>query len=164
MTNTELKLSPPWMTYCHEFDALFGDDPEVQVVWNDDDDQKSISLYVKNAAKADALTRLLPTEKTFGNVVVKIKVIPANKEVEPSMIELMETAFKGNPAFSYAASVSDLFPINYVVFANKVVQFYNDQLDDPHGVVSTLYQTIAKDVFENVNGVYFCTDLPVETK
>jgi hypothetical protein len=43
------------------------------------------------------------------------------------------------------------------VFEKKVVQFFNDQLDDINGNKSTLYQDIAKDVFEKHEGVYFCT-------
>ena len=47
----------------------------------------------------------------------------------------------------------------YVIFANKVVQYFNDSLSDAHGVCSTLYQDIARDVFGDDCGVYFCTDL-----
>ena len=156
----EVKLSSPWVTYYRKLEALFGADPAIKVVFDEDD--LNIKLYVDDADKADALSRLLPPVKDFGNVNVKVTVIPANGEVTPR-INLVAAAFKDNPALSYIARVPDGIynnPINYVVFKNKVVQFYNDQLDDVHGNVSTLYETIAEDVLGQDEGVYFCTDIP----
>lgn len=55
------------------------------------------------------------------------------------------------------------FAINsftYVVFEKEVVQYWNDNLADYNGLTSTLYQDLAKEIFEdaNLDGVYFCTD------
>jgi hypothetical protein len=48
----------------------------------------------------------------------------------------------------------------YVIFKNCVVQFFNDNLNDAFGNVSTLYQDIAPAVFENTPiGVHYCTDV-----
>lgn len=54
-------------------------------------------------------------------------------------------------------------PFTYVVFKNCVVQFFNDNLNDPHGIVSTLYQDIAAEIFADMpfpqdGGICFCTD------
>ena len=51
--------------------------------------------------------------------------------------------------------------MTYVVFKNCVVQFFNDNLNDCHGLISTLYQDIAAEIFEdaNLNGVYYNTDV-----
>ena len=49
-------------------------------------------------------------------------------------------------------------PLTYVVLKKEVVQFFNDNLNDIHGLETTLYQTIAKDVFDGT-GVFFCTDI-----
>ena len=54
------------------------------------------------------------------------------------------------------------FQANYVVFENKVVQFFNDDLSDIHGNKSTLYQEIAKDIFGDCDNIYFCTDTKEE--
>ena len=52
--------------------------------------------------------------------------------------------------------------LTYVVFTNKVVQFFNDNLNDIYGNVTTLYQEIASDVFDIESGVFFCTDFKKE--
>jgi hypothetical protein len=108
----------------------------------------------------------LPTEIAFGNVILKIDVdgIPSNKAFKNKK-ELFETAFYKNPAFAYVVSPADegayWFDMIYVVFKNCVVQFFNDNLDDCHGIISTLYQDIAEEILtgDAVNGVYFNTDV-----
>lgn len=154
-----LKLSAPWICYYRKIDALFGEDPDVSVKY--DEDINEITLLVNGQEKANALTQLLPTEKSFGNVTIKITIVPANKPVQK--IDLFKTAFEGNPAFSYAVTVdtgmtSNTF--NYCVFRNKVVQYFGDNLNDVNGNISTLYECIAKDVFEDTEGILFCTDVP----
>ena len=155
-----VKLASPWTAYYRKIQALFGEDPDIKVVF--DEENCSLHLLVDNAEKADALTQLLPTEVTFGNVVMTISVIPANIEKAPSKASLIKTALQGNPAFSFATSAEGVFssPIHYIVFANKVVQYYNDDLGDIYGNRSTLYQDIAKEIFGETDGIHFCTDAP----
>ena len=76
--------------------------------------------------------------------------------------DLFKAAFEGNPALSYIHTVEGPFAFNatYIVFKNKVVQFFNDSLDDVNGMKSTLYQEIAKEIFGDNVGIYFCTDAP----
>ena len=154
------KLASPWTAYYRKIQALFGEDPDIKIVF--DEEEYTLHLLVDNAEKADALMQLLPTEVNFGNVTLKVAVIPANKDVAPSRITLLKTAFQGNPAFSFTWSADGMFssPIHYVVFANKVVQYYNDDLGDINGNRSTLYQDIAKEIFGESEGVHFCTDTP----
>lgn len=49
----------------------------------------------------------------------------------------------------------------YVVFKNCVVQFFNDNLNDIYGNISTLYQDIAREIFADAEweGVFYCTDV-----
>ena len=156
-----LNLSSPWVIFYRKVNELFKEDPEVHVVF--DQDSNTIKLYVDNDEKYDALTQLLPTEKVFGNITLKIQVVPANtQEVnDKSKLELFKKAFKDNPVFVDTVSTEgDLgFHADYILFAKKVVQFYSDDLSDPHGATSTLYQELAKEVFGTDTGVYFCTDL-----
>ena len=154
-----IKLAPPWITYYHEVKALFEKDEEVKITYNEENYE--LSIYVENGRKADALTQLFPTEKEFGNVKMKIKVIPANLGTNYS--QLFADAFYGNSAVKEIDNFDTVFgPMSYVVFNREVVQFYNDQMDDINGNKSTLYQEIAKDVFEDHQGVYFCTDAPAK--
>lgn len=148
------KLSPPWITFMHEIVALFNQDPDIDIKC--DEEEPRIKLYVKGAGKAEALTKLLPTDKEFGNVILKIEVIPANEEDKPA--DLIRRAFEGNPVLEQVVSVPGPYgAFNYAMFKKEVVQFYNDQMDDVCGNKNTLYQEIAKDVFNQQDGVYFCT-------
>ena len=159
--NRMATLSAPWVTYYRKIEALFGNDPQVNVQY--DEEGLNIKIYVESGVKAEAIEKLLPTEKEFGNVKVKITVIPANNQ---SILDVFKTAFDGNPALSFVKTVSS--PItgdtSYVVFANKVVQFFNDDLSDINGNVSTLYQEIAKDVLGCPTNLFFCTDNKTNSK
>lgn len=152
-----VKLSPPWVKYFREMEALFKNDPHIRMTF--DEDNYVIKLYVEGAVKAEALTALLPAEKVFGNVTVKTEVIPANLNAEDPL-ELFKAAFEGNPTLSYVKEGSGVFKdsFKYVVFRPEVVQFFNDDLGDVNGYCSTLYQDIAKDIFTANDNVYFCTE------
>ena len=152
-------MSAPWVIFYREIEEMFREDPEVRVVY--DEDKNVVTLYVDNAAKAEALTSLLPEVKEFGNVELPIIIKPSNRLGE-SKANIYATAFTGNPVLSYIRTIRGIFTndLTYVVFKNKVVQYYNDDLSDVNGMCSTLYQNIAKDLFGESEGVFFCTDLP----
>lgn len=151
-----LKLSSPWVTLYHEVDALFGSDPDVTVKYDETAEGKYIKLYVEGQTKADAIAAIIPDKKEFGNVTVNLVVVPSN---EGRQIDKFRCAFEGNPAVSYVRTVQSPYvpPVDFVVFRNKVVQFYNDEICDINGNKTTLYQDIAKDIFDDA-GVFFCTD------
>lgn len=150
-----LKLSPPWVTFAKKVEALFGHDPEVKIVF--DEDSLELKLFVDNPVKADAIGKILPVSKTFGNVTVKTTVIPSN---EQSADALFRAAFHGNPAVDCVEHVEGPVTgeINYVVFHKEVVQFFNDDTSDINGNCSTLYADIAKEVLEADKTVRFCTN------
>lgn len=151
-----LKLSSPWQIYYHQINALFEQDPEVKVVFNDE--EYELKLFVENPIKADAIAKLLPVEQSFGNVTIKVMVIPANKG---SLGDVFRAAFNGNPALSYVADVDTPLTgkLACVVFQNRVVQYFADNMLDVHGVISTLYQDIAKEVLIPDGAVSYCTDI-----
>lgn len=155
-----MKLSPPWITFVNEIKALFGEDPEIKIMY--DEDSYTLKLFVDNTDKADALTKLIPEEKEFGNVTLKIEVVPANSD-DDSADRLFKKAFFGNPVMKNVATFDTPFgKITYAVFEKKVVQFFNDQMDDINGNKSTLFQEIARDVFGMDRGVYYCTEADAE--
>ena len=162
-----LKLSPPWIEFYEKVNLLFEQDPSVSVVY--DEDEMEIRLYVEDADVATALTYLLPSEKTFGNVVLKLTVIPANDQqiyaagFKPNDADLIKVALKNNKAVSFIETVEGglAFNATYVVFENCVVQYFDDNLSKYNGIVSMLYEDIARDVFDGLGGgIFFSTDIP----
>lgn len=154
-----IKLAPPWITFVSELEQLFKHDREVHIVY--DNEECEVKVYVDSAAKAEALTELLPAGKAFGNQVLTVTVVPANGLVAVDKTNLYQTAFAGNGAFSFIKTVQGIFANNltYVVFKNRVVQYWNDDLGDIYGQKSTLYQEIARNIFGETEGVFFCTDV-----
>lgn len=165
MADIRLKLSPPWVTYVNELKALFGGDPDIKIEYVDK--TLLVKIFVDNARKAAALDQLLPCCKVFGTVSLDIAIIPSNEEYNDyddcSIKELFDIAFERNPAYAYTREVTGVFDhvFTYVVFKNKVVQFFNDNLNDVHGLMSTLYEEIARDIFGNINliSTFFNTDI-----
>ena len=171
MTDVRLKISPPWVTYINKIQAMFDPDPHIacNIVWTG---KPSITLSIaeKEPEKAVAIRQLLPEFVTFGNVNLTINV-DCPKVVNIAFAtnkELFETAFAGNPVFAYCVAPKQegywYLDFVYVVFKNCVVQFFNDNLNDAHGLISTLYQNIAEELFESAilhgNGmVAYCTDV-----
>lgn len=169
MKDVRLKLSPPWITHIHEIQALFDGDPQIACnIGVDTGGEPTIALACNNGDKVAALQQILPTEIMFGNIPLHIIVdgIPSNRTFRNKK-ELFEVAFAKNPAFAYAVAPAEdgyaWFDMVYVVFKNCVVQFFNDNLNDCHGIVSTLYEDIARDILtgDAVQGVYFNTDVEV---
>ncbi len=169
MNDVRLKISPPWVTYVNKLEALFDPDPMIAFNVNyNAPEGPSVVLATNDGDKATALANILPMEKEFGGVTLSITVSgPFSNRAFTSKKELFETAFKGNPAFAYAICPSDdgymWISVTYVVFKNCVVQFFNDNLNDCHGIISTLYQDIAAEIFGDagVSGVYYNTDIEV---
>lgn len=163
-----LKISPPWVTYVNKLEALFDGDPLIAFNVNYRSDKPSVVLATNDGDKAAALVKILPTEVYFGNITLSIAVdCPRmSNRAFVTKKELFEVAFKGNPAFAYAVCPAEegypWMTVTYVVFKNHVVQFFNDNLNDCHGIISTLYQDIAAEIFaDTVAGVYYNTDIEV---
>ena len=167
MTDVRLKISPPWVTYINKLEAMFDGDPQIACNVDCSAANPSIVLAVNNPDKAAALLKLLPETVTFGNINLSVGIDGTNgisNRAFPTAKELFETAFKGNPAFAYVVVPEGVWyvPFTYVVFKNCVVQFFNDNLNDPHGLISTLYQDIAEELFAGVKyagQICYCTDI-----
>lgn len=166
MTETRLKILPPWTIVIRKFEALFDGDPQIACNTDFSGAHPAIVLACNNGDKITALQKILPSEINFGGVTLNVAVdgIPSNRAFKNKK-ELFETAFAKNPAFAYAVSPVDdgyqWFAMTYVVFKNCVVQVFADNLNDCHGVISTLYQDIAEEILtgEGAQGVFFNTDI-----
>lgn len=161
----KLNLSPPWVVYYRKLSAFFKEDPEVRITY--DEIEQEIKLYVDNAEKAVALENLLPHEQNFGNVTLYITVVPANKTTFDSVKATYSTSSSdiihicfNNKAVVGIKVVDGIMTnrITFVIFRKEVIQYFTDDIGDYHGICSTLYQDLAKDIFGNIDGVFFCTD------
>lgn len=169
----QLNLSPAWDIYYQKINALFKNDALATVIY--DRDNFKINIYVEDEKKAEALDQVLIHNVIFGSQELTINVIPANSEDRaplpygvhkrsrvtynyPRLI--WDDVFYGNPLYSYSRRYTGIYnnPLTYVVFTPSVVQYYTDSLNDINGFSSTLAQEIAKDIFVDGDGVFFCTD------
>ena len=161
----KLNLSPPWVVYYRKLSAFFKEDPEVRITY--DEIEQEIKLYVDNAEKAVALEKLLPHEQNFGNVTLYITIVPANKTTFDSVKAGNSTNLNdiiqiciNNKAVVGVKVVDGIMTnrMTFVIFRKEVVQWFSDDISDYHGIHSTLYQDLAKEIFGNIDGVFFCTD------
>lgn len=166
MNGPRLKISPPWTIAIRKLEALFDGDPQIAFNTDFSGSQPTVVLACNNGDKVAALLQILPNEISYGNISLKIMVdgTPSNRAFKTKK-ELFDFAFHGNPAYAYTVSPVDegasWFDMVYVVFNNCVVQFFADNLNDCHGVISTLYQDIAEELLtgEATKGVYFNTNV-----
>ncbi len=151
----KLTLSPPWITFANEMKAMFDNDDQVSVVF--DQEESVISVYVEGQNKAEALEQLLVKEAVFGTVTVKVKVIPGNTP-DNKYVDLYKTAFQGNCNYRGSTFVSGpLGKFTYIVWSCVPKQFFDDNLADYQGNRTLLLEDIAKDIFAEADGVYHCT-------
>gem|GEM_PF-1426339 len=159
-----LRLSPPWVVWQKMVRALFEGDAEIRIDAAEASAGPEVTLYVDKPLKAAALARLLPECRQFGNVYCRVAVVPlhggvALPKAPDDPAELAVAAFGGNAAVAAVRPVSKgLFAnLAYVAFAPRVVQFGADRLDDINGNWSGLYETVAREVCERADGIFFCT-------
>ena len=166
MTDIRMKILPPWVIVVRKLEALLDGDPQIAFNVDFNGQHPAVVLSCNNGDKVAALQQILPEEVNFGNVVLKITIdgIPSNRAFT-SKVELFDTAFKGNPAYAYSVCPCEegyqWIGATYVVFNNCVVQFAADNLNDCHGIISTLYQDIAEEILTGpaTNGVYWNTNV-----
>ena len=140
----KMKLVAPWINFYHEVAALFKGDPDIKVQF--DQEEYELKLFVDDHRKAEALEYILPQERIFGNVTVKVTVIPNNKPIT-DISDAIKLAFYQNPRFNFVQSVDTPFGVmNYAVFRPDTVQYYNDDIGDIDGKRTTTIEQVAKEV------------------
>ena len=177
--NVNFDLAAPWIRHYRKVQKLFERDRSISVLFDTDD--VAIKLYVDDEDKAAALDEIIKSKIIFGNVTLTVDVILPNDSVrakkvrarvpytnhyratcEPVIItneDIYLRALSGNRAFDgmeYAYGPGGTV-FRYVVFRPEVVQYFCDDISSYNGCTSTLYESIAKDVFEEETGVFFCT-------
>ena len=162
-----LHLASPWILYYQKMKALFGEDPDIHIVL--DDKEMELKIYIDGEDKAEALEKILPNEQSWGDISLKTVVIPANKEGYmcvkypklTSWENIFRTVFHTNPHFSHCVYVDGIFNngLTYVIFENEVIQYYSDDLGDVNGITSVLAEDLARQLFKDIDGVFYCTNL-----
>ena len=157
MKANNLKLSSPWEGIHHMLAALFAADEDIIVAPKITKDYV-LEITVKDDAKFKSLDRILRKAYPFGNVTLKIKLVDAT-EADPARD--IDTVFAGNPFYSKIEKVKDPAGVEHVfcVFSKTVLQYFNDNLCDPHGFESKLVQDIAPEIFDFKAIINYCTDL-----
>jgi hypothetical protein len=151
-----LKESSPWVRYYRKIDQLFKLDDDVKVVY-EESEKIVIKVYVQGAVKAEAVSALLPEQKSFGNVTAYIEVIPSNDQ--QSMAQILRNAFSGNPALVEVVESSGGWgSFTYAVFSSRPAQYFADNLGDVRGNETCLLQDLAKEVLEPGKDILFCTE------
>lgn len=139
-----LQISSPWVNMANLINGFFADDPEVTVEY--DEDAVAVVLRVGNPFKADALTQVLPESYDFGNVKLKVKVVPENDDV--TYAQLLGMALNGNPVAVEVGNVdASGMSYPYVMFSPRVIQYWNDELCHPCGIRTVLLEQAAREIF-----------------
>jgi len=151
-----VRLSSPWVEYYNQLEALFGQDPDIKLEYNEDD--YKIKIFVHGHDKAEALQKLIPAEKSWGGVKLTIIIVPDNESCTSA--DIVRKAFEGNPLYDQTIVIrpdGTLNPFGYVCFKKEVLQYWNDNLADPHGNVSTLAENVAREILNVQDGIFYCT-------
>ena len=154
-----VKLSPPWDEYARKLTALFAQDEEIHIKYKENENK--LSIFVDNADKYEALTKLIPSEKDFGGHILNIEIVPANvSDEQKDNRYYLKKLFRGNDAVSEIKDAEiGAAAVTYIEFEKEVVQFWNDNLADLHGVKSTLMEDIARDIMPETTNVFYGTDV-----
>ena len=161
----KLVIEAPWYTYRKKVNALFEQDPDIEVgeVYEPEDGNADFAfdIEVKNHDKFLALDRALAKQKKFGNVTLSITLFDEeNADGTEDYAALYETIFQGNPILKDVKKVTDFAgtPPGFVRFQPEVIQFPDDDTSDYNGNWNGLAEDIAREVFaEGYRGVSFCT-------
>ena len=151
-------LSSPVVIYVKKLQTLFAEDPDVCIEY-DDNDPEAVNITVGDPEKFYALSSVMESEVEFGNLHLSIYIWPADLS-EDNKVEMFKKIFKDS---SIVSSIDEIKPdgtsgkLTYISFRNQVVKYWADNLGNPHGNSFTLFETIANDIFENHNGVFFTT-------
>ena len=165
----KLNMSPPWVLYYKKLNTLFEYDKDILVIY--DEDELEVKLYCTNNNKSEALSLLLPDTVSFGSAELKVTVIPSNEKTNgflegyKTTINNPETAiyvlFSTNNDYVESVEVipTPFGKFTYVIFTKEVVQYFEDNLSDFYGIKSTLCEDIAREIFKDIDGVFFCTSI-----
>lgn len=141
-----INLASPWIRYAKRVEALFWQDADVSVAYDDTD--MSLNVYVNGDDKAVAIASLLPEKKEYGNVTLTVRVIPSNDELTEA--DTFRRAFAGNAALvDVAEGFGPAGDIAYALFAPDTVQLKEDDVSQFYGLTTLTFAQLAESVLES---------------
>ena len=158
-TANNVGISSPWITMEKKITALFNEDPDLDVLY--DDATKTVTIESVNTYKIMALEKVLKKEIAFGNVTLKIQCRVKNAENASTVAADVKTAFRGNPRLSDIIVTPTPFTSEsvYVLFKKEVIQFFNDDISDYYGNYNGLSEEIAREITSDAIVVNYGTDV-----
>lgn len=162
----ELTLEAPWNTYRKMINALFANDPEIEVgnivgAIGVESADYVIEIKARNHRKFEALRKLLPVRKDFGSVEIAIYIYDMEND-KKNDIEVFKDLFRDNPIVSNYEEVKlpDGSERDFVCFRPEVIQFFDDDISDCYRNYNGLAEDIARAVFgDRAGDVSFSTGL-----
>ncbi len=150
-------LSPPWFVQWNKVLVSVGADDGVQVDALDTTASPYvITVHVSDPVKAQAMASILIPQYSFGNVQVSVRVLDASGTmVQPAalgslqdLLNATNAALASNKLFVGAFPANTGLPVPQVgaLFARVVVQFFDDDISEPH----SNYNATAASVFGDV--------------
>lgn len=175
-----VSLSSPWNIHFMMVKAFLAGDPELTVsdeLTEVTEGCYNFNIMSSNAVKLEGLRKVLRTNITFGNVILRMTFLVTNtaKQLEESgpvipTVQDWEDAFTGNKYFdSIVTSGKGMFSFTYAVFAHDIVDYYADDLTDLCGFQHKLPADVVKEICRFVEDgpeISICTQTPrdLETK
>ena len=163
----KVKMSPPWDGHMSMLASFFAGDSRVKVGYCGDNNVGTIEVF--DTKMYVALQQVMRQKVKFGNVTLKISIIPANSvkafKGEMTDLQALKEVLKGNPAFSKIKSEKGgMFDFVFCIFKPLVIQWYNDNLGNPWKLTTSTYEKQADFVFKRELGVSFTTEPPKGAK
>ena len=172
-----LNLTAPWVEHYNKLKAFFEKDRYVTVVIDEEDVVADGIHKIKmvcsdpERGKGYALDQVLRKDLPYTTVEVlyrdkdpEIDAVRFKTVMSDGYLEQLSFVLRGNEALEgvrvkYLPGISPEEGFKYVIFKKEVVQYYADDLSDYYGHHSTLYEILARDIFETPPpGVFFCTE------
>jgi len=149
-------LSAPWVIYVKKLEKFFEEDPDVKIEYFANDPH-ALYIIVSDPFKYFALDKLINPEIDFGSFHLQVFIFPSNKF---DNADLFKMVFKDSPIVKCIDEIQPEGSSNkftYISFRNQAVEYWADNLGNPHGNAFTLYQDLANDIFLDHDGVFFTT-------
>ena len=159
------RIIAPWYEYQKKIVALFSHDPHITIssVYKPEGREVdyAFDIEVRKHEKFEALNRMIPSVKEFGNITLGIQLFDEeNTTKKDDIAAICKAMFADNPIVDDVRVVTDQFGVQqvYVMFKAEVIQYYRDEFTDYNGLWSGLAQDIAKEIIDNSLGnLHFCT-------